>query len=143
MADFLPGPALTADAIVERQLVNGKRAILLVERRWPPFGWALPGGFVEAGESCEQACLRELLEETSLVGTIAYQLQVYSDPKRDPRRATATVVYVVRSDGEPTAGDDAAALRFWPLDALPPLCFDHAQVVGDYLSGRFVPAHAR
>jgi len=143
MADFQPGPALTADAIVERTSDDGKRMILLVERRWPPLGWALPGGFVEAGESCEQACLRELLEETSLVGRIAYQQRVYSDPARDPRRATATVVFVVHSDGVPTAGDDAAALRFWPLDALPPLCFDHGEVVGDYLSGRFVPAHAR
>ena len=143
MTPHAPGPALTVDALVERRLPDGRPAILLIERRFPPHGWALPGGFVEAGESCEVAVLRELQEETGLRGAIAYQLHTYSDPQRDPRRATASVVYVVTAQGDPQAGDDAALARFWPLDGLPPLCFDHAVILDDHRSGRYVPACAR
>ena len=135
------GPSLCVDAIVERPLPDGRRAILLIERRHAPPGWALPGGFVDAGESCEHAVLRELLEETALVGQILYQMHTYSDPGRDPRRQTATVVFAVSASGEPVAGDDAGRARFWPLDELPPLAFDHGQIVAEYASGRLAPRH--
>jgi len=126
-----PGPVLCADFIVER-VVAGRPAVLLVERKYPPLGWAIPGGHVERGESCETAAVRELLEETALRGQVRYQLHTYSDPDRDPRKHTASVVFVGEAEGEPVAGDDAAGVRFWPLDALPPLCFDHAKILSDY-----------
>lgn len=140
MSPHPPGPALTVDALITRPLPDGRLAILLIERRYAPLGWALPGGFVEAGESCEQAVLRELQEETDLHGAILYQQHTYSDPRRDPRRATASVVYVVAATGQPRAGDDAAKAQFWPLDGLPPLCFDHAQIIDDFRSGLHRPA---
>ncbi len=136
------GPSLCVDALVERQLPDGRRAILLIERRFPPHGWALPGGFVDAGESCETAVLRELQEETGLVGAISYQMHTYSSPDRDPRRQTASVAFVVAASGEPVAGDDAGKATFWPLDALPTLAFDHGAIVADYALGRFVPVAA-
>jgi 8-oxo-dGTP diphosphatase len=140
VGDHAHGPVLTADCIVERQLADGRWGVVLVERRWPPLGWALPGGHVDAGESCESAALRELQEETGLVGQIRYQMHTYSDPRRDPRKFTATVVYVVDASGDLLAGDDAAAVRVWPWDALPVLCFDHGQIVADYRQGRYRPA---
>jgi ADP-ribose pyrophosphatase YjhB (NUDIX family) len=134
------GPLLTVDVIVERRMADGRQGIVLVERRFAPLGWALPGGFVDVGESCEAAALRELKEETDLDGRMRYQMHTYSDPRRDPRCHTASVVFVVDSDGALCAGDDAAAVQVWPLDALPRLCFDHADIVEDYVRARYVPA---
>lgn len=138
-----PGPHLTVDCIVPRLHPDGRAAVLLIERRFPPLGWALPGGFVDVGESCEAAALRELAEETGLVGTLRYQMHTYSAPTRDVRRHTASVVFVVDAAGEPVAGDDAGEARFFAFDALPQLCFDHAEILEDFCSGRFVPAEAR
>ncbi len=140
-APYVPprGPSLTVDCIVELPTETGELGVLLVHRRFPPHGWALPGGYVDAGESCEEAALRELLEETRLYGRLRYQLRCYSDPRRDPRRATATVAFAVDAEGVPVAGDDAGALQVWPWHALPTLCFDHAQILADYRSGRYVP----
>jgi ADP-ribose pyrophosphatase YjhB (NUDIX family) len=125
---------VTVDAILEWR---GRR-VLLVERRYPPYGLALPGGFVEAGETLEEACRREVAEETGLTIHTLRQFHAYSDPRRDPRHPTVSVVFVARADGEPRAGDDAAGIRIVPLDALPePLCFDHAEILADYRSGRW------
>ncbi|MCI4362966.1 MAG: NUDIX hydrolase [Thermoplasmata archaeon] len=122
-------PALTVDAFF---LSRGE--LLLVRRRYPPFlgRWALPGGFVELGESCESAVLRELQEETGSHGRIVRLLGVYSDPRRDPRGPSASVVYQVT--GRRTVargGDDASEARWWPFDRLPTLAFDHEKIVAD------------
>lgn len=128
------GPWLTVDALVVR---DGK--ILLVRRGRPPFEGmhALPGGFVEAGETVEQAVVREVREETGLQTTVAGIAGVYSDPHRDPRGHTVSVVFELRSRmGAPKGMDDAAEAGFFPLDSLPPLAFDHDKVVADYLKKR-------
>jgi len=121
-------PFPTVDVIIE--LPEG---IVLIERKNEPFGWALPGGFVDYGESLEAAAARECLEETSLTVTDMKLLGCYSDPARDTRFHCISAVYVVRCTGTPAAGDDAANLAVFPLDSLPhPLCFDHAQILEDY-----------
>ncbi|MCI4346155.1 MAG: NUDIX hydrolase [Thermoplasmata archaeon] len=122
-------PALTVDAF----FLSGRK-LLLVRRRYPPFEerWALPGGFVELGESCETAVLRELHEETGTRGRIVRLLGVYSDPKRDPRGPSASVVYQVAGRRKAArGGDDAREARWWPFESLPPLAFDHEQIVAD------------
>lgn len=122
--------ALTTDALVVRQ---GK--VLLIRRAREPFKGrhALPGGFVDAGETTEQACLRELKEETGLEGRIVSLLGVYSRPGRDPRGQTVSLLYLVDApSGTPRASDDAEAAAFHPLGALPALAFDHAEMVADY-----------
>ena len=121
-------PRLAVDAIVERPGAG----VLLIERRNPPPGWALPGGFVEYGETVEAAVARELEEETGLAAESVRQFRVYSDPARDPRGHTVAVVFVVTARGEPRGGDDARQARFFPWEALPPLAFDHARILEDY-----------
>lgn len=122
------GPSPTADVVIERD-----GAIVLVRRRNPPLGWALPGGFVDYGEKVPDAAVREAKEETGLDVRLTALLHVYSDPARDPRRHTMTVVYIATADGEPVGGDDAAEAHYFPLDALPsPIVFDHAAIIDDY-----------
>ena len=122
-------PLPTVDIIIE--LPEG---IVLIERRNEPFGWAIPGGFVDYGESLESAAQRESLEETSLTVSDLKLLGVYSDPARDTRSHNISTVYVAKGSGTPLAGDDAAGLAVFPLDALPePLCFDHGKILSDYL----------
>ncbi|HET9480741.1 MAG TPA: NUDIX hydrolase [Candidatus Polarisedimenticolia bacterium] len=130
-------PRLTADVIIIRPAEP--RRIVLVRRRNPPNGWALPGGFVDYGESVETAAAREALEETGLRVRILRQFHVYSEPDRDPRGHTVTVVFLGEAaEGEPVGGDDAAEARFFDADALPAhVAFDHAAIVGDYLAGRY------
>jgi 8-oxo-dGTP diphosphatase len=107
---------------------------VLVRRKYPPQGWALPGGFVEEGETLEQAVVREAKEETGLDITLLEQLFTYSDPRRDPRRHTLSTVYAARAQGEPRAGDDAAEARAFAPGAMPqPLVFDHAQILADWM----------
>lgn len=123
-------PALTADAV----LLKGNE-VLLIRRGHAPFQglWAIPGGFVEVGERVEDACRRELLEETGLKGDIVDLLGVYSDPGRDPRGHTVTVAYVLKVAGivDLAAGDDADEARWFALDKLPDLAFDHARILDD------------
>ncbi|SRR5579875_190807 len=121
-------PLLAADVIIEVE-----DRIVLIERRNFPLGWALPGGFVEVGESVELAAVREAFEETSLEVELTALLGVYSRPDRDPRGHTVTVVYVGRACGEPKAKDDAKEVGLFHADKPPtPLAFDHAQVIADY-----------
>lgn len=125
-------PALTTDIIIELGDRPG-RPIVLIERRYPPHGWALPGGFVDVGEAVERAAVREALEETALGVRLTALLGVYSDPARDPRRHTASVVYLAVAHGVPRAQDDAMNVGIFSLDQLPAvLCFDHARILSDY-----------
>jgi 8-oxo-dGTP diphosphatase len=122
-------PLVTVDIIVE---AGG--GIVLVRRRNPPLGWALPGGFVDPGESVAQAARREAKEETGLDVELTELLGVYSDPKRDPRGLfTVSTVFIGRADGRPIGGDDAAEARVVSLHALPPdIVFDHPTIIDDY-----------
>jgi 8-oxo-dGTP diphosphatase len=121
-------PIPTVDVIIE---VQG--GIILIERRNPPLGWALPGGFVGYGETLEAAAVREAREETKLDICDLILLGCYSDPDRDSRMHTITTVYVAEGSGIPQAADDAINLAVFPVDALPStLCFDHAEILADY-----------
>ncbi len=123
-------PFPTADVIIEVG-----EDIVLVRRKNPPEGWAIPGGFVEAGESAETAAVREALEETGLAVTLVLLLGVYSDPSRDPRFHTISAVYVGRAEGSPSGGDDAAEARLFGERNLPsPIAFDHAKILSDYFT---------
>jgi 8-oxo-dGTP diphosphatase len=127
------GPHATCDVIIEVPTPDGP-GVVLVKRRHPPLGWALPGGFVEAGESTFTAAAREAQEETGLAVTLKELFGVYSDPKRDPRGLhTLTVVYIGTADGTPQGADDAEEARAFPLSALPsPLAFDHGDILAHY-----------
>jgi 8-oxo-dGTP diphosphatase len=125
-------PLPTADVIIE----VGDR-IVLVRRRNPPEGWAIPGGFVEVGETVEAAAVREASEETGLTVTLTLLLGVYSDPTRDPRFHTVSTVYVGRAEGAPAGGDDAAEAHLFSETDLPaPIAFDHAAILADYFRYR-------
>jgi 8-oxo-dGTP diphosphatase len=129
-------PYPTVDIIIELEGKEG--AVVLVERKNPPHGWALPGGFVDWGESLEDAAVREALEETSLEVTLKRQFHAYSDPNRDPRFHTVTTVFTATSSGEPKAADDAKNLGVFTEDTLPsPIVFDHARILKDYFSKRY------
>ncbi len=124
-------PALTVDGVL---IEDGK--ILLIKRGKEPFKgkWALPGGFVEYGERVEDAVIREFQEETGLETEIIRLAGVYSDPERDPRGHTVSIVYVLeRKGGELKGGDDASEARFFSLNSLPELAFDHEKIVRDVL----------
>lgn len=123
-------PLLTVDALIR----NAAGEILLIKRRNPPPGWALPGGFVDYGETVEQAVMREVREETGLHLTELAQFRAYSDPRRDPRHHIVTLVFSAHATGQLAAGDDAADARFFPSDALPEdMAADHGTIIRDYL----------
>ncbi len=124
------GPFTTVDAIIE---IDG--GIVIIERSNPPFGWALPGGFVDYGESLEDAVKREAKEETDLDLTDIRQFHTYSDPSRDPRFHTIGTVFIAKAQGKPEAGDDAAGLKVVKLSELAKLSFsfDHGKIISDYL----------
>lgn len=120
-------PVPTVDVIIE---ING--GIVLIKRRNPPYGWALPGGFVDYGESLEEAARREAREETGLNIDISGQFHSYSDPGRDPRLHTITTVFLATATGRPAGGDDALEAAVFNRENLPPLAFDHRDILNDY-----------
>ncbi|MFH1223372.1 MAG: NUDIX hydrolase [Pseudomonadota bacterium] len=128
-------PKLTVDAIV-----SYKGRIVLIERKNIPYGWALPGGFVDVGETVEDAVRREMMEEINVELLDLKQFHVYSDPKRDPRSHTVSVIFTAICDKEPVAGDDAKNVGLFTceeivkLDKDGKLCFDHGNVLSDYFS---------
>jgi 8-oxo-dGTP diphosphatase len=126
-------PIPTVDIIIEHE-----GGVVLIERRNPPHGWALPGGFIDYGESAEAAAAREAMEETGLRLEGLRQFHVYSDPKRDCRMHTLTTVFVAVGVGEPRAADDAKALRVFRPGEIPvEMAFDHRSILEDYLSDRW------
>lgn len=131
-------PYLATDGIIEIYENEKFKGIVLIERKNEPRGLALPGGFVDVGERVEDALVREMKEETNLDVTISRVLGIYSDPTRDPRFHTASVVYVARATGEPRGGDDAKEAKLYSLDIIPmgKLVFDHSKIVQDYLYSR-------
>ena len=125
-------PAPTVDIIIEL-IDQPQRPIVLIERKNPPYGWAIPGGFVDYGESVETAAKREAEEEVSLQVELVTLLGIYSDPKRDPRQHTMSTVYIATAQGEPKADDDAKSLGvFLPWEFPINLCFDHDLILKDY-----------
>ncbi|HEY9783501.1 MAG TPA: NUDIX hydrolase [Leptolyngbyaceae cyanobacterium] len=125
-------PVPTVDIIIE--LVDRPhRPIILIERLNSPFGWAIPGGFIDYGELAEVAARREAQEETGLAVELVEQFHVYSDPSRDPRQHTMSVVFLAMAKGEPQAGDDAKNIGIFEFWRIPDnLCFDHDRVMQDY-----------
>ena len=127
-------PLPTVDLVIETR----PGTVVLVLRRNPPHGWALPGGFVDYGETLEQAAVREAREETGLDVALVRQLHSYSDPTRDPRHHTITTVFHATAAGEPRGADDALEARVFERGALPrPIVFDHADILEDWFDGRY------
>ena len=130
-------PVPTVDIIIEIETEAAGKGIVLVYRRNKPRAWALPGGFVDYGETLEEAAAREAMEETGLEVESLAQFHTYSDPKRDPRRHTISTVFVARAKGKPRAGDDAERAGVFTEENLPPgLAFDHERILGDYFGMR-------
>jgi len=126
-------PIPTVDIIIE---VKG--GIVLIKRKNPPYGWAIPGGFVDYGESLEEAAVREAKEETSLDIKLIRQFHTYSDPDRDKRFHTISTVYIAKAEGKPKADDDAKEIGVFNKDNLPsPIAFDHEKILKDYFSNRW------
>ena len=124
-------PFPTVDIIIEME--GG--GIVLIKRKNPPYGWALPGGFVDYGESLESAAMREAKEETSLKVDLQYQLGAYSDPERDPRHHTISVVFVAKTTGTPKASDDATDIAVFHAHTIPKeMAFDHKKILQDYFN---------
>ena len=126
-------PLVTVDAIIE---IDG--GIILIKRKNPPPGWAIPGGFVDYGETLEEAVRREMKEETGLDINLARQFHTYSDPGRDPRRHTVSTVFIAAASGRPTAGDDAKEAKIFTRDTLPEdIAFDHRKILEDYCNKKY------
>lgn len=127
-------PIPTVDIIIETE----QGGIVLIKRKNPPFGWALPGGFVEYGETLEEAAMREAKEETGLDVELIRQFHSYSSPDRDPRFHTITTVFIAKGRGTPRAADDAKEVAIFTKDSLPEdIAFDHRQILMDYFEGKY------
>jgi 8-oxo-dGTP diphosphatase len=126
-------PVPTVDIIIHDPVLG----VVLIARKNPPFGWALPGGFVDYGETVEHAAVREAEEETGLEVVLTGLLGVYSNPDRDPRQHTMSVVFSAMAKDLTiiAAGDDAGEAKFFTLDSLPELAFDHGEILADFASG--------
>lgn len=125
-------PIPTVDIIIEL-IDRPHRPIVLIERKNPPLGWAIPGGFLDYGESAEAGARREALEETGLQVDLVEQFQVYSAPDRDPRKHTLSIVFLATAQGTPQAADDAQALELFEPWRIPTdLCFDHDRILQEY-----------
>lgn len=128
-------PVPTVDIIIEVLREDGKEGIVLINRKNPPYGWALPGGFVDYGESLEEAAVREAKEETSLDIQLVCQFHTYSDPKRDPRHHTISTVFIARASGKPKAHDNAREIGIFTEEEINfSLAFDHNQILKDYFT---------
>ena len=127
---------MAVDIIIQ---INGfPDRIVLIKRKNPPFGWAIPGGFVDYGETVDEAAKREALEETSLGVNLIRQFHVYSDPQRDSRGHTISVVFIGSAHGTPIGADDAVEARVFEKNALPAaLAFDHREILSDYFNQRY------
>lgn len=135
-------PVPTVDIIIElddgKRDYRGSKRIVLIYRKNHPVGWALPGGFVDYGESLESAAIREAHEETSLRIELIRQFHTYSDPERDPRQHAITTVYIARARGIPRGADDAKRAEAFELSALPDnIVFDHARILDDFKNERY------
>ena len=131
-------PVPTVDVIIECETPDGDRGILLIERANEPKGWAIPGGYVDYGETFEEAARREAREETGLDVELVRQFHAYSDPERDPRQHNVSVVFLARASGTPRAGSDAAKVNLFTKATLPAnLAFDHAAILADYFADRY------
>ena len=134
-------PVPTVDIIIQLEDEYGNvkpDEIVLIKRKNPPYGWALPGGFVDYGETLEQAAIREAKEETSLDVILLRQFHTYSDPARDPRQHTISTVYIARAKGKPEANDDAREVKIFNICNVPiDMAFDHAQIIEDYKNNRY------
>ncbi|MBI4682788.1 MAG: NUDIX hydrolase [Nitrospirae bacterium] len=129
-----PGrPIISVDAIIE---MSG--GVILIKRKNPPFGWAIPGGFVDYGETLEEAVCREMKEETGLDVNLVRQFHTYSDPKRDPRFHTVTTIFIATASGTPKAGDDAKEAEIFTEGNLPEdIAFDHRKILEDYFNNKY------
>jgi ADP-ribose pyrophosphatase YjhB (NUDIX family) len=126
-------PVPTVDIIIEIQREDGKEGIVLIKRKYPPHGWAIPGGFVDYGESLEEAAVREAKEETSLNVQLNKQFHTYSDPDRDPRQHTISTVFIASAQGRPKAEDDAQEIGIFTKEEINfSLVFDHNKILADY-----------
>ena len=129
-------PQITADVIIEMPMIEN-RPIILIERKYEPYGWAIPGGFIEVGETIASGACREALEETSMDVDLDILLGLYSDPTRDFRGHTACAVFVGNATGKPVAADDAKDIAlFDPFNVDVELAFDHREILNDYCEYR-------
>ncbi|HPJ37902.1 MAG TPA: NUDIX hydrolase [Spirochaetota bacterium] len=132
-------PVPTVDIIIRmKNAPNDRCSIVLIERKNEPYGWAIPGGFVDYGESLEDAAVREAYEETTLKVKLIRQFHTYSDPGRDPRQHTVSTVFIAEADGTPVAADDAKDIGIFNINDLPEhIAFDHRNILLDFKNSRY------